>query len=289
MPPTLPPPALPPPTSRRPPPPCPPPPPPRPSRNLLARRSCPEAAPLLAQQLPTEPCTAAEPLPRQLRREASYAALGLCACQLQDTFGYGTLLAACLREANALATAAAPPPPPPTPAAAPRLSGLLQARLCWLLSCWWAFGAAGDDEEDARATAASFHFLATMLHAGADAAARLQAAEVLRTLLDGADAEAAALFRPAAAAALGGLAAALRACEGDEAALRLLRLLRVMLRLLPGALDEAPQSGLREALGALWEAAQREQRLLLLRELRCVQRLVAGGRRDGTSTRGYEV
>ena len=58
---------------------------------------------------------------------------------------------------------------------------------------------------------------------------------------------------------------------------------------LPGALDEAPQSGLREALGALWEAAQREQRLLLLRELRCVQRLVAGGRRDGTSTRGYEV
>ena len=237
------------------------------------RRSCPEAAPLLAQQLPTEPCTAAEPLPRQLRREAAYAALGLCACQLQDTFGYGTLLAACLREANALATAAAAPPPPP-PAAAPRLSGLLQARLCWLLSCWWAFGAAGDDEEDARATAASFHFLATMLHAGTDAAARLQAAEVLRTLLDGADAEAAALFRPAAAAALGGLAAALRACEGDEAALRLLRLLRVMLRLLPGALDEAPQSGLREALGALWEAAQREQRLLLLRELRCVQRLV---------------
>ena len=241
---------------------------------MLARRSCPEAAPLLAQQLLTEPCTAAEPLQQQLRREASYTALGLCACQLQDTFGYGTLLAACLREANALAAGAAAAAG--TPPAAPRLSGLLQARLCWLLSCWWAFGAAGDDEEDARATAASFHFLATMLHAGADAAARLQAAEVLRTLLDGADAETAALFRPAAAAALGGLAAALRACEGDEAALRLLRLLRVMLRLLPGALDEAPQSGLREALGALWEAAQREQRLLLLRELRCVQRLVGG-------------
>eukprot|EP00964_Phaeocystis_antarctica_P151564 scaffold119193_cov51-Phaeocystis_antarctica.AAC.1 len=242
---------------------------------MLARRSCPEAAPLLAQQLPTEPCTAAEPLQQQLRREASYAALGLCACQLQDTFGYGTLLAACLREANALATVAAPTAAG-TPPAAPRLSGLLQARLCWLLSCWWAFGAAGDEEEDARATASSFGFLACMLHAGADAAARLQAAEVLRTLLDGADAETAALFRPAAAAALGGLAAALRACEGDEAALRLLRLLRVVLRLLPGALDEAPQSGLREALGALWEAAQREQRLLLLRELRCVQRLVGG-------------
>ena len=112
---------------------------------------------------------------------------------------------------------------------------------------------------------------------GAEWVVDAEAAEVLRTLLSGADAESVALFRAAAPEALGGLAAALRACEGDEAALRLLRLLRVLLRLLPRALDEAPHSGLREALGALWDAAQREGRMLLVRELRRLQRMLGTG------------
>jgi len=243
----------------------------------------PEAAPLLLRQLPASQCTPHEPLPMQLRRDACYAALGLCACQLQDHLRYSALLQACVREAAALGGAdgggggggsgggavAAPPA---------RLRGLLQSRLCWLISCWWAFGASDSADENARDTATSLALLTRMLHAGADAAARLQAAEALRTLLGGADAETIALFRPAAAEALAGLAAAIGACEGDEACLRLLRLLRLLLTLLPGAMAEAPAQAtpLRETLGALWDAAQRQQRRLLLRELRRVQRLVRG-------------
>ena len=233
----------------------------------------PEAAPLLLQQLPAEQCTPHEPLPAQLRRDACYAALGLCACQLQDHLRYSALLAACVREAAALGGADGGAATPPA-----RLRGLLQSRLCWLITCWWAFGASDSADDNARDTATSLALLTRMLHAGADAAARLQAAEALRTLLGSADADTIALFHPLAAEALGGIAAAIGACEGDEACLRLLRLLRLLLTLLPGAMAEAPAQSapLRETLGALWDAAQRQQRRMLLRELRRVQRLVQG-------------
>ena len=46
----------------------------------------------------------------------------------------------------------------------PTLGGALHARLCWLLSCWWAFGGRGDAEEDARLCAAPAANLASTGH-----------------------------------------------------------------------------------------------------------------------------
>ena len=110
--------------------------------------------------------------------------------------------------------------PPALPLAAP-----LQARLCWVVSCWWAFGGGDGGEGDQRCCVASYTLLCQMLLQGADLAVRLQAALTLHTLLQSAADDDLRLFAPMAPQVCTGLGASLAACETDEAIIWLLRVL----------------------------------------------------------------
>ena len=52
------------------------------------------------------------------------------------------------------------------------LAPVIQARLCWLLSCWWAFGGDAEAEADRRATGISYSLIVAMLSDGIDMAVR---------------------------------------------------------------------------------------------------------------------
>ena len=207
--------------------------------------------------LPPSACTAADPLDAQIDREASYTALGLGGWQLQHHLSYAQLLTAILNEEAAL-KASAPPP---------MLSGALQARLCWLVSCWWAFGSGGDPAEDERLCDASYSFLVRQL-AASDLAVRLQAAHVLSSLVRAAGREDVAQLVPHATQALVGLAAILGACTADDGCLWTLRAMGAFLRRV--GLPAEARAGVVPVLEAVWQRAEREQRGLLLRGMRAV-------------------
>ena len=155
----------------------------------------------LLGRFPSVPSSPTEPLGAQIAREACYTALGIGAWQLQQSLSFSQLLGAATREADAIGSCGALP-----------LRAQIQARLCWLIPCWWAFGAAdaGEEEaegelaaggggcriggsggggEDSMGCDASYAFLIRLVHAGADAAVKLQAVHVLDTLLRGLSAE----------------------------------------------------------------------------------------------------
>lgn len=227
-----------------------------------------EASAALLAQLPASACAVDEPLGAQLQRDAAYCALGLCPYQLQESLGYSAVLAAATREAEALGAAAAAGAT--LPLAAP-----LQARLCWLLPCWWAFGS-GEDEENERSCAASYALLVGALRSGADMAVALQAARSLGLMLRDLGESDLQLFLPLAPAALSALAAALGACTSDEAVRWCLRLIAQLLRQTPSAWPHAPD--VPAALQMLWARAEQEGRHLILRDLR---RIAALQRRHG--------
>ena len=211
----------------------------------------------LARAVPPSACTAADPLDAQIDREASYTALGLGGWQLQHHLSYAQLLTAILNEEAAL-KASAPPP---------MLSGALQARLCWLVSCWWAFGSGGDPAEDERLCDASYSFLVRQL-AASDLAVRLQAAHVLSSLVRAAGREDVAQLVPHATQALVGLASILGACTADDGCLWTLRAMGAFLRRV--GLPAEARAGVVPVLEAVWQRAEREQRGLLLRGMRAV-------------------
>ena len=147
------------------------------------------------------------------------------------------------------------------------LSGALQARLCWLVSCWWAFGSGGDPAEDERLCDASYSFLVRQL-AASDLAVRLQAAHVLSSLVRAAGREDVAQLVPHATQALVGLAAILGACTADDGCLWTLRAMGAFLRRV--GLPAEARAGVVPVLEAVWQRAEREQRGLLLRGMRAV-------------------
>ena len=226
----------------------------------------------LFQLLPTAACTPTEALSGQLHREACYAALGIGACELQTRLSYAQMLAASVSEAEALLPAAEPPvAAPPQPPTRPPLAAALQARLCWLLSCWWAFGGSGDEAEDERLSGVSYTLLCRMLHAGADVAVRLQAAQVLHALLRGCGKEDARVFSPHAPHTLAGLASTLACCTEDDACLWVLRTMRTLTRRVPAAAFGAPALDVAAGvLGSVWQRAKGQRRPLLLAALKRV-------------------
>ena len=229
-----------------------------------------EVTAALFQLLPSSPSTPDEPLGQQIHREACYAALGVGACELQATLSFAQMLGAASSEAEALlgataqGTAAAVPQRPPLVAA-------LQARLCWLISCWWAFGGQGDALEDERMCSASYALLGRMANSGADLAVRLQASQVLHTLLHGCSAEDVRVFAPHASDVLQGLASTLAICTEDDACLWVLRALRTLLRQVPPTvLSPQARDGVAAVLGSAWQRAEAESRPLLLTALKRV-------------------
>lgn len=114
---------------------------------------------LVLRLIPPHPSGGGEGLGEQLHREACYAALGVGAWAFSQSLPFSRLLHAVASEANAV------------DAANPLLAPQLQARLCWLLSCWWAFGS--EEESDESCCLASYSLLARMLH-GADVFVQLQ-------------------------------------------------------------------------------------------------------------------
>ena len=223
-----------------------------------------EVSAAILQLLPASSCAPFEALDAQLFRDACYTALGLSACMLEgQAVAFSHVFAAVLREAEAIAAARAANP-------AFVVGAPLQARLCWLLSCWWAFGSSGDEAEDQRLCAASYGFLASLAHGGIDLGVRLQAAHILRTVLMTAhDDDVTESFAPHATLALAGLAGTLAICTSDDAQLCVLRATRTLLRRLPAMVQSAPmRDSMAPVLNALWQCAEREQRVMLQRALR---------------------
>ena len=247
----------------------------RAAESLLTAWLCAAPEPVgaaMMEILPTSACAADEPLDVQIEREACYTALGLGAWQLQNSLSFAQLMTAVLSEDAALKAAAQLPARPP-------LATALQARLCWLLSCWWAFGSRGDVAEDERTCSASYTFLCQQLLAPtADLAVRLQAAHVLLNLIRSASAEDIPMIAPHAPHAFTGLATTLAHCRADDACLWTLRAITTLLRRLPGVAftDEARASTI-PVLEALWQRAEREQRTIVLRALRRVASAVSKG------------
>ena len=225
-----------------------------------------EVAAALLSLLPSSPCTPGEPLDEQIYRDACYTALGIGACMLDgpSLLSYAQVLAAAQREAAAIVEARAANPTFAFGAA-------LQARLCWLLSCWWAFGGSGDEVEDARHCSVSYGLLVSLLHSGTDVAVRLLAAHVLHALLPPAHSGDLRTFVPHTPLALTGLAATLAMCTADDAHSCALRTTRAILRRVPEAVHTTP---MREAmvpvLNALWQRAESEQREMLQHALQLV-------------------
>ena len=122
----------------------------------LAVRSARSGVGGSARLLPTAAATPDEGLDAQISREACYTALGLGAWALEESLSFAQLLTAALAEDAAIHAALQTP-------ARPALAGALQARLCWLISCWWAFGGRGDEAEDARMCDSSYAFLCRQL------------------------------------------------------------------------------------------------------------------------------
>ena len=225
----------------------------------------------LLSLLPTAACTPTEPLDQQLYRDACYAALGIGAWQLQSALSFSRLLSAALNESVALEAMA-------RARTSLALGPALQARLCWLLSCWWAFGGSGDPAEDVRLCGASYGFLSGLIDSGSDLAVRLQAAHVLRTLLaDAADDDLEACL-PHVPLALRGLATTLAACQADDATLAALRTVRTLVARAPAAAlsSAAMQQSLAPTLEALWQRAAAERRVLIQRALLRVRMAAAG-------------
>jgi hypothetical protein len=224
-----------------------------------------ETGPALFALMPADACAPFESLDAQVDREACYTALGIGAFALQDTsLTYGHVFAAAAREVEAAAAALATNP-------SFVIGAALQARLCWLLSCWWAFGYSGDEAEDTRLCHVSYGLLASLTHAGLDLAVRLQAVHVLRTLVRSAGDEDLATFVPHAPLALAGLAGILTACTADDALLCVLRATRTFFRRVPELVQSAPmREAMAPALDALWRAAEREQRVMVQHALRKV-------------------
>ncbi|KAL1499620.1 hypothetical protein AB1Y20_011819 [Prymnesium parvum] len=202
--------------------------------------------------LPSAASAASDSLATQIGREAAYSALGVCAWSLQHHLSFRRLLHAAVAEARG----AAPLP----------LAGPLQARLPWLLRCWWGFGGGDDDE---ACCVGAYALLRDLIAHGHDVAVRLQAALALHAILRSAMPEDLALFAPMAPQVCVGLGATLAACETDEARIWLLRILRKLTQQLPGLwLHPETQASLPAVLGALWEQAATEHRPLLSRELK---------------------
>jgi hypothetical protein len=236
---------------------------------LLAALLCAkpdEVGQALLALMPPAPCTSDEPFAMLVHRDSCYAALGIGAWQLQEALSFAQMLTAALREAEALMG---------TPHAKPTLRAALQARLCWLLSCWWAFGGSGDVAEDERLCDASYRFLCRQLSYG-DAAVRLQASQVLRTLLEGAADSDVRVFEPHAAGAFGSLAAALSGCCTDSGCLCILKAMGALLRHAATAVHGSTAVG--EAmlvLNALWQRAESEERVIVTKALRRVAAAMA--------------
>ena len=117
----------------------------------------------------------------------------------------------------------------------------------------------------------SYALLCRMANSGADLAVRLQAAQVLHTLLQGSSAEDAQVFAPHASDALEGLASTLASCTEDDACLWVLRAIRTLLRQIPAtALSQRARDGASAVLGSAWQRAEAESRPLLLTALKRV-------------------
>lgn len=226
-----------------------------------------EVGAALLALMPHSACAADDSLAGQLYREACYGALGLGAWQLQWSLSYAQLLGAIQSEMVALLAASQ---------GVIAMGAALQARLCWLVSCWWAFGGSGDDAQDALHCAATYEVLCQVLLRAPDLAVQLQAAHVIRTLVGVAGDDDLRIFAPHAPLALVGLAATLASCATDEGCLGVLRAMRTLLQLVPEA---AHSSGVREAalpvLTALWQRAEAERRPMLTAMLRRVAGFIA--------------
>ena len=215
-----------------------------------------QAGRALLRAMPASAAGACEQLPTALARDARYCALGLCASELQSHLSFRQVLSAAAAEAPPLCRGEGGYPPP--------LRAVLQARLCWLLPSWWAFGSSGDEADDAAATLEAFTLLAALLDAAADVSAALHAAHALCSLLRHSALSDLAAMSPLVPRLSAGLAARLPLCRGDEAQLWLLAALRELLQSAPAA---QPHASVWPALSALWERAAHQRRDLVVAEL----------------------
>ena len=208
--------------------------------------------------LPTHPCQPSESLRSRLERDASYVLLGLGASELSSHgVSFRNVLEVAGRDGGALASGAGP------------IAALIQARLCWLLSCWWAFGGSGVVEDDQSAGSEAYLLLTTIASGGKDLAARLQASQVLCSLLRASGPDELDTFAPLTPGLLSAIGASMATCESDEALLWLLETMREALASAPAALHAT----VLPALGALHAKAAHSRREVLLNRLQEVAEL----------------